>query len=78
MLRATTLRPPKRKRFCGSGECGDDAADLGAGTEEGSKRERDEHEKLMKVGDEGVAKTKGPAYASFLSFFPVDYSEEKN
>lgn len=32
------------------------------------KRELEEHEKLMKVGDEGILKTKGPAYA-FYSLF---------
>lgn len=56
MLRATTLRPPKRKRFCSSGDCEDDEDG-----EEGQKKEREEHEKLMKVGDEGVPRTKGPA-----------------
>ena len=30
------------------------------------KRELEEHEKLMKVGDEGILKTKGPAYAFIL------------
>ncbi|PRQ70249.1 hypothetical protein AAT19DRAFT_11481 [Rhodotorula toruloides] len=53
MLRATTLRPPKRKRFCSSGDCEDDEDG-----EEGQKKEREEHEKLMKVGDEGVPRTK--------------------
>lgn len=69
MLRATTLRPPKRKRFCSSGDCEDD----GDG-EEGQKKEREEHEKLMKVGDEGVPRTKGPACVILharSSYWPV-------
>jgi len=78
MLRATTLRPPKRKRFCNSGECDDDDGNQGTVShddddddsnvdeDEGggggrTKKERDNYERLMKVGDEGIAKLKGPA-----------------
>jgi hypothetical protein len=77
MLRATTLRPPKRKRFCNSGECNDDGNqgtvsddddddDSNVDEDEGggggrTKKERDNYERLMKVGDEGIAKLKGPA-----------------
>ncbi|BGP02618.1 Transcription factor spt20 [Rhodotorula toruloides] len=71
MLRATTLRPPKRKRFCSSGDCEDDEDG-----EEGQKKEREEHEKLMKVGDEGVPRTKGPAF-SRLAFIQA-YRERQN
>lgn len=68
MLRATTLRPPKRKRFCSTGDC-DDEGEAQEGGEEGQK-EREEHEKLMKVGDEGVPRTKGPACV-FVFFLPL-------
>ncbi|GAA5946005.1 hypothetical protein JCM10213_005444 [Rhodosporidiobolus nylandii] len=70
MLRATTLRPPKRKRFCSTGECDNEDG------EEGQKREQEEHEKLMKVGDEGVPRTKGPAF-SRLAFIQA-YRERQN
>lgn len=59
MLRATTIRPPKRKRFCGSGEGDED--DVG---EEGQRREREEYERMMKLGDEGVGRGRGHAYVS--------------
>ncbi|GAA5942113.1 hypothetical protein JCM3775_007405 [Rhodotorula graminis] len=72
MLRATTLRPPKRKRFCSSGECDD-----GDDGEEGHKREREEHEKLMKVGDEGVPRTRGPAF-SRLAFIQAYRERQSN
>ncbi|GAA5878592.1 hypothetical protein JCM16303_002134 [Sporobolomyces ruberrimus] len=81
MLRATTLRPPKRKRFCNSGEC-DDGSNENENEEEAeiddstamtganggeekvmSKKEREQYEKLMKVGDEGISKLKGPAFS---------------
>ncbi|GAA5977647.1 hypothetical protein JCM11641_006888 [Rhodosporidiobolus odoratus] len=71
MLRATTLRPPKRKRFCSTGECQEDAA------VEGEKREQEEHEKLMKVGDEGVPRTKGPAF-SRLAFIQAYRERQQN
>lgn len=60
MLRATTPRPLKRKRFCGSNE-GDDDED----GEEGSRKEREERERMMKIGDEGVGRGRGNAYAYF-------------
>ncbi|GAA5838943.1 hypothetical protein JCM11251_003745 [Rhodosporidiobolus azoricus] len=72
MLRATTLRPPKRKRFCSTGDCEED--DEG---EEGQKREREEHEKLMKTGDEGVPRTKGPAF-SRLAFIQAYRERQQN
>ncbi|BGP39914.1 Transcription factor spt20 [Rhodotorula kratochvilovae] len=72
MLRATTLRPPKRKRFCSTGECDD-----GDDGEEGQKREREEHEKLMKVGDEGVPRTRGPAF-SRLAFIQAYRERQAN
>ncbi|CEQ40344.1 SPOSA6832_01980, partial [Sporobolomyces salmonicolor] len=71
MLRATTLRPPKRKRFC-SDECEDDADG-----EEGQKREREEHERLMKIGDEGMPRTKGPAF-SRLAFIQAYRERQSN
>ncbi|GAA6002229.1 Spt20p [Rhodotorula paludigena] len=73
MLRATTLRPPKRKRFCSTGDC-DDADEDG---EEGQKREKEEHEKLMKVGDEGVPRTRGPAF-SRLAFIQAYRERQAN
>ncbi|GAA5870304.1 hypothetical protein JCM3774_004636 [Rhodotorula dairenensis] len=72
MLRATTLRPPKRNRFCSTGECSD-----GDDGEEGQKREREEHEKLMKVGDEGVPRTRGPAF-SRLAFIQAYRERQQN
>lgn len=57
MLRATTLRPVKRKRFCGSAE-GDDEGEEG---EEGTRKEREERERIMKIGDEGVGRGRGHA-----------------
>ncbi|GAA6060514.1 hypothetical protein JCM10212_005595 [Sporobolomyces blumeae] len=71
MLRATTLRPPKRKRFCGTGDCHG-----GEQGEEGSKREREDHERLMKVGDEGFPTTKGPAFSRLA--FIQSYRERQN
>lgn len=72
MLRATTLRPPKRNRFCSTGECSD-----GDDGEEGQKREREEHEKLMKIGDEGVPRTRGPAFAR-LAFIQQYRERQQN
>lgn len=72
MLRATTLRPPKRNRFCSTGDCSD-----GDDGEEGQKREREEHEKLMKVGDEGVPRTRGPAF-SRLAFIQAYRERQQN
>ncbi|KWU46291.1 hypothetical protein RHOSPDRAFT_32293 [Rhodotorula sp. JG-1b] len=72
MLRATTLRPPKRNRFCSTGDCSD-----GEDGEEGQKREREEHEKLMKVGDEGVPRTRGPAF-SRLAFIQAYRERQQN
>lgn len=89
MLRATTLRPPKRKRFCHSDPQSDDDDDddqevvpavddaalhpnratVTAEDKPMTKRERDRYEKLMKTGDEGIAKLKGPAYVSSPPFF---------
>lgn len=65
MLRATTLRPPKRKRERASGDAEDDEDG-----EEGGRREREEREKLMKIGDEGVGRGRGHACVllPFLSF----------
>ncbi|GAA5851399.1 hypothetical protein JCM8547_004233 [Rhodosporidiobolus lusitaniae] len=71
MLRATTLRPPKRKRFCSTGDC--EEPEQG---EEGQK-EREEHEKLMKVGDEGVPRTRGPAF-SRLAFIQAYRERQQN
>ncbi|GAA6002346.1 hypothetical protein JCM10207_001075 [Rhodosporidiobolus poonsookiae] len=71
MLRATTLRPPKRKRFCSAGDCEEDEEG-----EEGQKREREAHEKLMKVGDEGVPRTRGPAFSRLA--FIQSYRERQN
>ncbi|GAA5959681.1 hypothetical protein JCM3765_007237 [Sporobolomyces pararoseus] len=93
MLRATTLRPPKRKRFCNSGECDNDddneantledqeedgeaAGGVGGGAGEMSKKERDQYEKLMKVGDEGIAKLKGPAFSRLA--FIQSYRERQS
>lgn len=89
MLRATTLRPPKRKRFCNSGECDndEDEDDVQAGQDpdgtvepgaggEMTKKERDQYEKLMKVGDEGIAKLKGPAFARLA--FIQSYRERQS
>lgn len=61
MLRATTLRPPKRKRFCGT-ECDEDEDG-----EEGLRREREEHERMMRLGDEGIGRGRGHAYVSTVS-----------
>lgn len=72
MLRATTLRPPKRNRFCSTGDCSD-----GDEGQEGQKREREEHEKLMKVGDEGVPRTRGPAF-SRLAFIQAYRERQQN
>ncbi|GAA6050189.1 hypothetical protein JCM3770_000445 [Rhodotorula araucariae] len=72
MLRATTLRPPKRKRFCSTGECDD-----GDEGEELQKREREEHEKLMMVGNEGVPRTRGPAF-SRLAFIQAYRERQAN
>lgn len=72
MLRATTLRPPKRNRFCSTGDCSD-----GDDGEEGQKREREEHEKLMKIGDEGVPRTRGPAFAR-LAFIQALRERQQN
>ncbi|GAA6015066.1 hypothetical protein JCM11491_001647 [Sporobolomyces phaffii] len=82
MLRATTLRPPKRKRFCNSGECNDndddgdrdDTADDAA--DEGTKRDKDAYEKLMRTGDEGIAKLKGPAFSRLA--FIQSYRERQS
>ncbi|GAA5907800.1 Spt20p [Sporobolomyces salmoneus] len=87
MLRATTLRPPKRKRFCNSGECddGDDAEEEEEAEEENegipseemmSKKERDSYEKLMKTGDEGIAKLQGPAFSRLA--FIQSYRERQS
>ena len=55
MLRATTLVPPKRKRFCHSGDAnGEEEAEL----EKSSKRERDA---MMKIGEEGMTKGRSNA-----------------
>lgn len=62
MLRATTLRPPKRKRSCNFAE-GDEDEEGG----EVARKEREEHERLMKIGDEGVGRGRGHAYAPFHS-----------
>ncbi|GAA5829040.1 hypothetical protein JCM5353_000877 [Sporobolomyces roseus] len=82
MLRATTLRPPKRKRFCSSGDC-DDASHnhshsptMANSAEGREKRELEEHEKLMKVGDEGILKTKGPAFSRLA--FIQSYRERQS
>ncbi|GAA5928719.1 Spt20p [Sporobolomyces koalae] len=87
MLRATTLRPPKRKRFCGSGECDekqqqlddedDEVIDQQDEEAEPSKRERDQHEKLMRVGDEGISKLKGAAF-SRLAFIQAYRDRQSN
>lgn len=60
MLNATTVRPPKRKRFCATAS--DESAagsDVDDATAPASKRERDEREKWMKIGDEGVGRGRG-------------------
>ncbi|GAA6042292.1 hypothetical protein JCM8097_000619 [Rhodosporidiobolus ruineniae] len=77
MLRATTLRPPKRKRFCSTGECDEGGNTAEAGTEEGQRKEREEHERLMKVGDEGVPRTRGPAF-SRLAFIQAYRERQQN
>lgn len=51
MLRATTLRPPKRKRATNPGEGGEEAE-----ANELLRREREEYERIMKIGDEGVGR----------------------
>ncbi|GAA5829796.1 hypothetical protein JCM3766R1_001308 [Sporobolomyces carnicolor] len=97
MLRATTLRPPKRKRFCHSDSQSDDDDDddqevvpavddaalhpnratVTAEDKPMTKRERDRYEKLMKTGDEGIAKLKGPAF-SRLAFIQTYRERQSN
>ncbi|KDE03039.1 hypothetical protein MVLG_06429 [Microbotryum lychnidis-dioicae p1A1 Lamole] len=71
MLRATTLRPPKRKRSraASEGETGEDGEDV-------LRREREEHEKMMKLGDEGVSRGRGHAFARLA--FIQSYRERQN
>lgn len=70
MLRATTLRPPKRKRFCHT----EDADEEGG---ESEKREREEREKLMKIGDEGISRARGTAFAR-LAFIQAYRERQAN
>ncbi|KAK4056874.1 Transcription factor spt20 [Microbotryomycetes sp. JL221] len=70
MLRATQLRPPKRKR---SRE-GDTDEELDE--EEGLRREREEYERMMKLGDEGVGRGRSHAFAR-LAFIQA-YRERQN
>jgi len=57
MLHATTLRPPKRKRCAQPAESGDEADD----GEESQRRAREERDKMMRLGDEGVGRARGHA-----------------
>ncbi|SCV74064.1 BQ2448_6496 [Microbotryum intermedium] len=71
MLRATTPRPPKRKRSraASEGEAEEDGEDV-------LRREREEHEKMMKLGDEGVSRGRGHAFARLA--FIQSYRERQN
>ncbi|KAL8279017.1 hypothetical protein RQP46_008686 [Phenoliferia psychrophenolica] len=71
MHRATASRPHKRKRFCSAGE-GDEDVD----GEEAARKEREEREKIMKIGDEGVGRGRGHAFAR-LAFIQA-YRERTN
>lgn len=56
LLHATTIRPLKRKRCTQPAD-----SEEGEDGEEVQRREREEHDKLMRMGDEGVGRARGPA-----------------
>ncbi|KAI5480495.1 hypothetical protein MNV49_000648 [Pseudohyphozyma bogoriensis] len=58
MQLATASRPHKRKRFCETADGEEDDAG-----EEAVRREREERERMMKIGDEGVGRGRGHAFA---------------
>ncbi|KAM0787702.1 hypothetical protein ACM66B_003762 [Microbotryomycetes sp. NB124-2] len=70
MLGATSLRPPKRKRA----RDGEQEEELDE--EEGLKREREEYERMMKLGDEGIGRGRSHAFAR-LAFIQA-YRERQN
>ncbi|KAK4047739.1 Transcription factor spt20 [Microbotryomycetes sp. JL201] len=70
MLGATSLRPPKRKRP----RDGEQEEELDE--EEGLRREREEYERMMKLGDEGIGRGRSHAFAR-LAFIQA-YRERQN
>lgn len=57
MLRATSLRPPKRKKFCHTDQ---------EGEEDENQGEKEEWERMMKLGDEGVGRGRTHAYVQYV------------